>query len=416
MNLSIWKRVFSTRYGLPLGLCILLEGILLSVVNSLISTVISENIGLDKSEVTLFFIINVVLGAIITLGTGYLSDGTLARYKLVISCGAVATLGYLGIALATRPIHAFLACPVIVAIGVLFPQFFAVAKAGVVSDWSREDQIMGITALRTLFSLGYVFGTGFASWFARSMNLQDVFFLVAGALVFLTVYSGAVMYSIEKYIAEQERITAQSIGIKPIELRDVALPVSAMVMPLLALLVLRGADSTRGVFMPLVMFDLFHDAGIAPIMFGITAAAELITMGIISYISSRSNEKTAIAIGASVGTVYFMILSFSRSLPVLYGAHVLYAFFIAALLGVAMAYVQRLLADRVGMGGSIYIALMNAGSLLGILSPLLVDGYDQKIFIIPAVLCLVGIAMLIWGDHTDEAEAKVRATAAHTMS
>ena len=99
------------------------------------------------------------VGIVVTLGTGWLSDGMIARDKLVMVCGTIATVGFIGLSQATLPIHAWLAGIAIAPIGVIFPQLFAVAKAGVVVGWEREDQVMGITALRTLFSLGFVFGT-----------------------------------------------------------------------------------------------------------------------------------------------------------------------------------------------------------------------------------------------------------------
>lgn len=404
MNFSIWKRVFQEQYGPPVGLFILTEGMLWAFINSLTSTVISEDIGLDKSQVILFLVISVLLGAVTTLATGYLSDSTWSRSSLVIACSGIAALGYLGLAVATQPLHAFLVCPLIIMVGVLFPQFFAVAKVGVVAEWSREDQVMGITVLRTVFSLGYVFGTGIASLVAHWMKLQDTFFVVAGILLFLALYAGAVIRSVERSVANRVQIPTQLSDKQTVQVQAIALPIGVMVMPILSLLVLKGADSTRGAFLPLVMLDMFDDASIAPLMFGITAAAELVTMSMIGTLASRTNEKTAIAWGAATGVFYFLVMAFSQSLPVLYTIQLLNAFFIAALLGVAMAYVQRLLADRVGMGSSLYIAIMNIGSLIGILAPLLVEGYDQKIFIIPAVLCLVGVVILVWGDRTEEAQ------------
>lgn len=45
------------------------------------------------------------------------------------------------------------------------------------------------------------------------------------------------------------------------------------------------------------------------------------------YLSSKIGEKKTICIGALVGAMYYAILSFSQSLPLLYAAHVLYAVF-----------------------------------------------------------------------------------------
>jgi SET family sugar efflux transporter-like MFS transporter len=122
-------------------------------------------------------------------------------------------------------------------------------------------------------------------------------------------------------------------------------------------------------------------------------------MVLIGSLAGRIGEKVTVAIGALFGSVYFFILAFSQSLPVLYGVHLLYAVFVAALQGVAMAYVQSMLAHRIGMGGSLYFAVLNLGGLVGILAPILVTGYDQSFFIISAALCLVGAALLMFGDR-----------------
>src|SRR4051812_9318290 len=156
MNLTIWKRLFKTRYGVVLGLCILLQGSLMALSSPLLPIVISDKVGLNKGEVMIFYLLNTFFSVIVTLATGYVSDGTIARHKLVIVGGIIATFGYFGLAIATQPLHAFASSIAIVGLAVLFPQLFAVVKAGVVEDWDRESQVMGITAMRTLYSFGFV--------------------------------------------------------------------------------------------------------------------------------------------------------------------------------------------------------------------------------------------------------------------
>jgi SET family sugar efflux transporter-like MFS transporter len=412
MSLAIWTRIIRTKFGLPVGLGILLQGALFAIVIPLLPIVITNKIGLDKLQVTLFFLINTLVGIVIMLGTGYLSDREGARYKIVLASGLVAALGYLGIATATLPIHAYVAGAAAVAFLVLFPQLFAVVKVGIVADWERESQVMGITALRTLFSFGFILGTALSSWLAGAVEIQSVFFGIAAAIIALTIYTAVLLYRIEQHIVRRTAHSAETAAVLSSQPSTIVLPGYALVVPLLALVVLRGADSTRGVYLPLVLFDLFHDASIAPLMFGITAAAELVTMGLMGYLSSKIGEKSTISIGAVFGALYYIILSSTQSLPLLYVAHVLYAVFIAALLGVAMAYVQNLLSHRVGMGGSLYMAVMNVGTLVGIFSPLLATGYDQRVFIIPAVLCFAGAALLMAGDRTAQIEQRLREAAA----
>ena len=408
MNLTIWKRILRTKFGLPLGLCILFQGVLFSIALPLLPIVISDKIGMDKSQVTLFFLLTTLAGVVVTLATGYLSDGAIARYKLILVCGAIGTLGYLGIATATQPIHVYISGLIGVAMFVIFPQIFAVIKDGVVGDWETEAQVMGITAMRTLFSFGFILGTGIASWLAQVMDIQAAFFLITGGAIALTAYGAVVMYQVEGHIARLAATPIEISANQTAEARGVILPMSALIIPLLALVVLQGAESTRRVYLSLVMFQSFNDASIAPLMFGITAAVELVMMGWTGYLASKIGEKSTIAIGALVGAAYFIVFSSTQSLPLLYLSNVWYAVFVAALLGVAMAYIQRLLSHRVGMGGSLYMAVLNVGSLVGILSPLLVEGYDQTIFVLPAILCIAGAGLLIFGDRTAQVEKRLR--------
>lgn len=405
MNLTIWKRILHTEYGAALGLGILLQGCLTALLSPLVPILISEKIGLNKSEVMVYFLVGTAVGIVVTLGTGWLSDGVVARYKLVIIGGITASVGFVLLSRATLPYHVWIAGMLIAGLGVVFPQLFAVAKAGVVADWDHEAQVMGITALRTLFSLGFVLGTGITSGLAK-LDMRSVFLIIAGVALVLSMGDAYLLRRIEAYIAREAiRVKNQPETVAIRKVRD--LPLWVLIVPLVTLVVLRGADSTRGVYLSLVMFQLFKDASIAPLMFGITAAAEIVTLGMMGYLSSKIGEKKTICIGALVGAVYYAILSFSQSLPLLYAAHVLYAVFAGALLGVAMAYVQGLMAHRAGLGGSLYTAVFSMGSVIGILLPQLVVGYDQSIFIAPIFLCVGGAVLLMVGDRTAKVQQRM---------
>ncbi|MEP6988071.1 MAG: MFS transporter, partial [Chloroflexota bacterium] len=334
MNLAIWKRLLNTRYGPFMGLNIVLQGCLIGILAPLIPILIVEKIGLDKSGVMIFFLLNTLVGIAVTLGTGWLSDGTIARYKLVLVCGLVATLGFAGLSQATSPVQAWLSGIAIACMGVGFPQVFAVAKTGIVAGWEHEAQVMGITALRTLYSLGFIIGTALTSLLI-SADIRTVFVLIAVVAAVVMVTTTLLLYRIETHILREAVRINESDAAASSATTGYALPMWALIVPLLALTIMRGADSTRGVYLPLVMFQMFKDASIAPLMFGITATAELIVMGMMGYLSSKIGEKTTISIGALVGGLYYAIMSFSQSLPLLYFAHVLYAVFVAALLGVA---------------------------------------------------------------------------------
>jgi MFS transporter, SET family, sugar efflux transporter len=384
-----------------------LEGIVMAVSSPLLPIVLSERIGMDKSQIVTYFLLRTLIGIVVTLGSGYLSDGIVARHKLVLIGGMLATVGNLLIATATRPSHAYIADVFTVGVVVLFPQLFAVAQGRVVVRWEREAQVMGITALRTLYSFGFILGTTLASLLAQRVDVQAAFFLFTVAMLALTVYAARVLYRVETQRVDQYNHTANVAQAQPPKRPDVVLPAYAFIVPLVSLIVLQSADISRQTYLALVMFQLYKDASIAPLMFAITATVELITMSLMGYLSSRIGAKLTIALGALIGALYFGIMSFSRFLPLLYLANAVYAVFVAALVGVAMAYIQGLLTHRVGLAGSLYIAVLYVGQLAGTFSPLLVVGYDQTIFVIPALLCMGGAAFLMIGDRTAQIQRRL---------
>lgn len=408
MKNSILIRIARTRYGAAVGLSILLQGLLISMTSPLIAVLLAEQIGLSKNDVIVFFLLNTLMAAVVTLGTGWLSDGIIARYKLVLVGSILGTLGIIGLSLATLPGHVWLAGLGLAQFGVIFPQLFAVAKAGIVNRWERGEQVMGLTALRTLFSLGFVIGTAISSILAR-FDLRTVFLASALPNLIVGLSAAYLLYRMEAHIRQQEQPVPSNGEKAPAAVRY-SLPLWVLIVPMLAMLLLRGADSTRTSYLPLVMLQLFKDASIAPIMFGLSAAAELVMMGIMGYVAGRLGEKNAISIGALVGAAYYVVMTFSQSLPLLYLSNIVYAIFTGATAGVAMVYLQNLMAHRVGIGGSLYMTVFNVGNLIGILVPLLVQDYDQTIFIAPIILCVAGAALLMLGDRTAQVEARMRLT------
>jgi MFS transporter, SET family, sugar efflux transporter len=175
-----------------------------------------------------------------------------------------------------------------------------------------------------------------------------------------------------------------------------------------AIIFMRGSDAARSVYLPLVMKNMFHDIGIAPIMVGITAAAELITMSLVGSLALRIGERGALILGALFGSLYFVLMAISQTLPTLYLVQLIYSVYVAALLGVGMAYMQGLIAHRAGLGSSVYMSSLQIGSMVGLIAPLLITGVTQQIFYAPAVLCLIGSGILLL-TYAFEYTTRVRA-------
>ena len=215
--------------------------------------------------------------------------------------------------------------------------------------------------------------------------------MLTTGLSLMSVLATATVSSIERRYSALQSGPAEA----PARGRDGARVSHAVLFGCLAaLFFLQGADSTRNVYLPLVTFQLFKDAGIAPLMFSISAAVELVATAAVGFLAARIGEARTIFLGALIGAAYFVVLSFSRWLPALYAANVLYAVFIASLMGVAMSFVYRLVPGRAGVGGALYLATFSGGTLFGAVSPLLVQGYSPRVFLVSACLCVVGSLLI----------------------
>jgi MFS transporter, SET family, sugar efflux transporter len=437
LNIGIWRRIIATPHGLTLSLCIGTLGLLLASVSPLLPVAISEGAKLDKGGVTLFYLINSVTAIVIILSSGYLSDGTIKRYKLVAVAGILASFGYAGVALARTPFQAYLAGIVMTFISILFPQLFAISREGILRSWDTQSQTVGVTCLRTMFSFGFIFGTTIASFLTRFLAVNTIFFLLSASALILTGFSTYIIRqaSLVKETNEPETssldVTADTKQIKasflsrvnllnarkektsripkPVAVTD-KVPFNWITFGLLvlAIIFMRGSDAARSVYLPLVMKNMFNDVGIAPIMLGITAAAELITMSLVGMLALRIGERSTLIFGALAGSLYFVLMAVSQALPTLYAVQLIYSIYVAALLGVGMAYVQSLIAHRAGLGSSVYMSSLQIGSMVGLIAPLLITGVTQQIFYAPAVLCLIGSAILVM-TYAFEYTTRVRA-------
>jgi len=394
---SRWHRILQEPRGVVLGLCILWLGLQASAINPVLPILITQFGGLDKAQVVVFFVISTLAGMVWNLATGHLSDGRVSRATIVLVGGLVAAVGTAGLTFAGPPVQLYFFGALVGGNMVLMSQFFAVAQTSVMKSWTRGDRVVGITVLRTGFSLGFIVGTGLASLLLLWMDLRTLFWVMGVAWLALAGIAATVMVRTEAWARTQPG-PADEHSPGPDSGPTGGFSWGALVLPLAALALMQGADRARLVYLPLVTFEAFHDAKWAPLLFGITAATELVTMVVVGSLASRVGEKRTIFAGALLGAGCFALMALFPNLPMLFLTNILYAVFVAMLLGVAMAYIQGLLVHRPGLGGSLFLLTRNFGALIGTFVPLAVPGYSPAIFFLPGALCLAGALLMLGGS------------------
>lgn len=375
-----------------MSLSILGLGTILAAITTLLPILLLLHLNFSKGQITLFFIISTLFSIVITFVSGYLSDLRVSRWGIIAVGGTVATLGYASIASSQSLVLVYLSGLLAVGTSVIFPQLFAVSRERLLGEWEDTAQVMGMTFLRMLFSLGYVFGAIVASLLIQAMPIRTLFLLISASIAGLTLFS---IITVRKIDTTYVNHKSHYVAYQPTTTPTKTILISTFLPVFVALVLMRGSDNARLVYLPLVNLHVFNDMSIAPLMFGLSAGFEIIFLILVGYLSSLIGERHTIITGALAGIVYFVIMASTTSLTVLFFAQIIYAFFISTLFGVGMTYVQGLIPSRVGLGGSLYMNAMQIGSLIGLVAPLFVAGYTPAVFLAPAGLCAAATILLL---------------------
>ncbi|MEF3305493.1 MFS transporter [Paenibacillus sp. GYB003] len=368
-------------------------GIGLGILAPMNAVYMRDAIGLGKVQIASVFSIALLINMIVTLGVGFVSDRIKRKKALPIAASASAMLGlaiYMnaagygltltGMALIVGPS------------GLIMGQLFAMARNHFMNEAADFFEMAQIW-LRSTLSVGFFAG------------------LLVGANVYLVAdFRGILIGNFLGYAC----LLAMLLVYKE---RGDAPPAAGTsrgepfsVFMLVALLLLSCGDALRGLYLPLVVVQLFGKPQLMSYLWSIQAVFELLFMTLAGYWAAKYGSKRVIRIASLFAVFVYAVYTLSPPLAVFFAVQPLYSFYVSVLFGVAMGYVQRMFHTRIGFGSSLYVVLTQTASLVGYLLPFLVPGYSPAIFVIPAVLVAAALA-LMWIAQTLERRAKARSGA-----
>jgi SET family sugar efflux transporter-like MFS transporter len=182
---------------------------------------------------------------------------------------------------------------------------------------------------------------------------------------------------------------------------------------LFAILLLSCADAIRGLYLPLVVHELFGDPRLMSYIWSTQAVFELLFMTMAGYWAAKYGSKRILLLGSTFALMTYLTYSISGSLPVFFLVQPLYSFFVSVLYGVGMGYVQRMFIHRAGFGASLYVFISQTASLIGYFLPLLIEGVSPAIFWIPSLLIAASMGLMIKVLYTDRRLNRQQLTMQH---
>lgn len=377
-------RLLSRRL-LPLGFIFLASGIATAVVGPFLGLFLSTAVHASPVQVSAFLIVASLSGVAMSQVLARISDRRPMRRMLLIAAALAGCAGT-GLTSVIRNYWILLALTVTATAlaGSLYPQSFAYARQVLTSE-DPTRAAMGISSLRTVFSIAWVGGPPLAAILLDKTDFRYVYGTAA------VLYLIAALIT-TRWLPELEAPAPASHGG-----RDDFRPPRA-IYPIIGGFVLITTTMVLGVqaMSLFVTRNLHGTVGDSGLVLGLCAALEIPLMLGFGALSTRVPLRRLILIGAVTGVAYQALAAVSHSIWMLATAQVLNAVFIATCSGLGISYVQDLMPSHPGRATTMFTNTFPLGQILA--APLfgVAQQFDYRLaYVMNLGLAALGLILLL---------------------
>ncbi|MEU8239185.1 sugar efflux transporter [Actinoplanes missouriensis] len=374
-----------TRRLLPLGLVFLTTGIATAVVGPFVGLFLSTAVDATPIQVTFFLVVSSLSGVFMSWAIGRISDRRPMRRTLLIIAALAGCAGS-GLTAVVRDYWVLLALTATATAiaGSLFPQSFAYARQVLQRD-DPARAAMGISTLRTVFSVAWVGGPSLAAALLATGGFEFVF--GAASITYLIAALVAI-----RWLPEVEAPAASHDG------RQVSGKAPRVLFVILAGFVLLQTAMVLGVqALPLYLSaELSGSVGDAGLLLGLCAALEIPLMLGFGWLSTRVPLRLIIIGGTACAVVYHVLTVTASSVWMLAVAQLPNAVFIAATSGLGISYVQDMMPRFPGRATTMFTNTFPIGNILA--APLfgLAQQYGFRLaYLMNLILVVLGLLLLV---------------------
>ncbi|WP_313637570.1 sugar efflux transporter [Paenibacillus sp.] len=386
--------LFSIPSYALLFLCMLLQGMGISLSAPFLSIYFTEQLGVSVGMFGIFLATTLIAGIWISTLIGRRSDLGLNRkniYLVATLCNALAYSGYLLIQDFTI---LFIYMIVFTALGAPgMPQLFAIAREAVnKSDFT--DTAFANSTLRSAFSLGFITGPLIGTLLIAAVGFKGIFsgtigvFLLVALLVFLFLKSNTELKTSNTEVKVKTFRLSQNRNI---------------LLPFLILILMYVAHWTSSINTALfITNNLGGSTSDVGLVSSICAALEIPFMIMLGLLSAKYSNRSLMMCGAVLGGAYYLVVILSSSMWQMLAAQILLAVFVAVISAIGISYIQDLLPSMPGYASTLYSNSSTIGRLIGSLvggGLATIVGYRYS-FVLCFILIIISLFMLaVSGRH-----------------
>ncbi|MEK3795249.1 sugar efflux transporter [Paenibacillus sp. FSL R7-0204] len=369
-------------------LCMLFQGMAISISAPFLAVYFTEELGVTAGTFGIFTAVTLLSGVALSMFIAKRSDVGLNRRRLMVICmmfNAVAFAGYIFIH-DFYPLLAYMT--IFTAAGApAMPQLFASAREAV-SASSSPDHALANSALRSMFSLGFISGPLVGAALLSRFGFQGIFssttliFLLNALLVFSFVRPSAA-----KQLQQRVR---QPAGVQ----RN-----ARVLVPFLILTLLYTGHWANNLNISLFIVNTLGGTtqNVASVA-SICALMEIPFMLVLGLLSAKYTSKVLLGWGMAMGGIYYALVIGVGELWQLIAGQVLLAFFVAVISAVGISYIQDLLPDLPGYASTLYTNATTIGRLAGSLAGGAAAqwlGYRHS-YLLCVILVICSLGLLLW--------------------
>lgn len=272
------------------------------------------------------------------------------------------------------------------------PQLYASARESINISSSRDRAKFANTVLRSMFSLGFLFGPFIGSQLIELNGYSGLFGGTVAILLF-TLILQVFFYQnlpVEYQVSSQHHVEKSA----PNMFKD-----KALFIPFIAFILLNIGQWMYTMNMPLFVTNYLRERdSYVGYLASLCAGLEVPFMVILGILSAKFPTRTLLLFGSLFGGAFYFSIGVFKNFYMMLTGQVFLAIFLAILLGLGISYFQDILPDFPGYASTLFANAMVIGQLCGNLLGGVMSHWVglENVFFVSATSILIGMILIFF--------------------
>lgn len=272
------------------------------------------------------------------------------------------------------------------------PQLYASARESINISSSRDRAKFANTVLRSMFSLGFLFGPFIGSQLIELNGYSGLFGGTVAILLF-TLILQVFFYQnspVEYQVSSQHHVEKSA----PNMFKD-----KALFIPFIAFILLHIGQWMYTMNMPLFVINYLRERdSYVGYLASLCAGLEVPFMVILGILSAKFPTRTLLLFGSLFGGAFYFSIGIFKNFYMMLAGQVFLAIFLAILLGLGISYFQDILPDFPGYASTLFANAMVIGQLCGNLLGGVMSHWVglENVFFVSATSILIGMILIFF--------------------